>query len=99
RSNTDTPSLHDALPILNKREYTQTPDGKLGQCEARLPGHGLSPAFIAACAAPTTVTNSSINHDVDDRGREGAISEGRLFACAYRDRKSTRLNSSHVSIS
>src|SRR5204862_6198641 len=87
---TATLSLHDALPILAMQELTikrREATGK--QAAKRLRREGEVPAILYGGAKPETIT-------VDPKailrmihGREGTT----------QDRKSTRLNSSHVEIS
>src|SRR5207249_10137082 len=86
-------SLHDALPICDRGSRLQfTPAGDDGQVGNR---HGRSDPGRPASRAPEAM---KIYLACTVRGDRRGLLAGRTIAQRL-DRKSTRLNSSHVSIS
>src|SRR5207249_10896118 len=85
----DTLSLHDALPI-----WVLDADG------GRSPAPGLARARPAPRGAPRRGPGvSQADLSIPFRRRAGRAMEDAFLQEALTDRKSTRLNSSHVSIS
>src|SRR5439155_3460569 len=91
-SDTSTLSLHDALPILPDAVF-------LGY----LTGESLASAYASAdifVFPSTTDTFGNVVIEAQASGLPVIVSDlGGPEACASIDRKSTRLNSSHVAIS
>src|SRR5699024_12313812 len=93
-----TPSLHDALPISlsglgqkpSELSYQPTEEDNGHGCGHNLLGTG---SFAAACAVKNYLEKNQLEGTVQFFGCPGE--EGG----SGKDRKSTRLNSSHVSIS
>src|SRR5690606_40301738 len=86
-----TPSLHDALPIF---ETEKAPEGAWGDSGAS--GEYEKGGFVSLLSFLRNETEEeTIEYLVSKYGTQG--SDGKIVL--RRDRKSTRLNSSHVKIS
>src|SRR5699024_12266831 len=80
-------SLHDALPIYN------------ASCTRARPRHGnVQLAIAMPCVGSTARRKLAAQPNAVER-HTGSSSMKRILINATQDRKSTRLNSSHVSIS
>src|SRR5207302_11340183 len=85
-----TPSLHDALPICGRL--------RVAQAELRLCDHirERSPQLVRELGSEALLVPQAGRDAIEQAGeRRGELSE----LVVRRDRKSTRLNSSHVKIS
>src|SRR5207249_6189536 len=87
---TCTLSLHDALPI-----WTRRPRAGGRRVRRRVPGGGGGRREVLGGRQELELRGALFPSHRPWRGRRGARGRGRFG----RDRKSTRLNSSHVSIS
>src|SRR5699024_12617687 len=89
-------SLHDALPIYDREEAHAHEYGGAG--EGGAPGHGAEQAAQQRADGQTDPERGLVE---DDRARAGpgGGTDDRRQGGRDQDRKSTRLNSSHVSIS
>src|SRR5207248_8094261 len=95
-SHTTTPtlSLHDALPISKK---IVTPDDIKGM-KIR-PAHATMANFVTQLGGTNVQSSAPEVRDIIERGVADAVTKLAMVAWAGRDRKSTRLNSSHRTIS
>src|SRR5207253_9766984 len=92
-------SLHDALPICGRGRSTSKRWGVISAKPFHLlaPGHPPGSGKEAGREAGRSGTTSAVPSAA---GRPSPYGEGDAFcSAARRDRKSTRLNSSHVAIS
>src|SRR5207253_9519183 len=87
-------SLHDALPISNPKEMGLA----LDQIQPRT---GLATQDVAAALATyvRTIRSHDSRYDWFQAGQREMLTEVERAGLDVRDRKSTRLNSSHVAIS
>src|SRR5207249_9733860 len=98
RTRTTTLSLHDALPISRGKRGYEGVESELAQLETRAKKtQGRLEALIDEDAKAYDAVMEAMRLPKSTEKEKAARVEAMQHA--YRDRKSTRLNSSHVSIS
>src|SRR5690606_40603071 len=95
RTETDTLSLHDALPISEYKRHLIEYPMSIGKLR-------IIPALVILAAGSSvgaTYAQETIKGDPEAAKTKVSMCIGCHGIPGYRDRKSTRLNSSHVKIS
>src|SRR5207249_7510874 len=91
--------LHDALPICSLRPWSRWWRGWTEVCLLRLVFRGGPVELEQMDSADSPLAFDSLYGDRRQGYRKPAVNLPNPFAPVQQDRKSTRLNSSHVSIS